>query len=185
MRFERMILVTGALGTVMAGAMIAAPASAAMGALDAISVCSRISKKDARLACYDQVARDAASGNMSANTPVPSPSSPDWAAPPPPMVNAPTTGAPQSFGSEQLRKPADDPSRGPDEVQSQVVSATDNGLGQWRITMADGAIWRMTESVPLFRPPAPQEAVRLRRGSLGSFFMDVGKQAGVRVARIR
>jgi hypothetical protein len=156
-----------------------------MGALDAISVCARISKKDARLECYDQVARDAASGSLAAASSVPAPSSPNWAAPPPPPMNAPTNAAPQSFGSEQLRTPGNDPSRGPDEVQAQVTSASDNGLGQWRITLADGAIWRMTETVSLFRPPAPQESVRIRRGSLGSFFMDVGKQAGVRVARVR
>ena len=184
MRFERMMLALGALSGTVAVSAIATPASAAMSALDAISVCSRIAKKDARLECYDQVARDAASGSLAAPAAVGA-AAPNWAAPPPPQINAPTSSAPKSFGSEQLRTPGNDPARGPDEIQAQVTSATDNGLGQWRITLSDGAIWRMTESVPLFRPPAPQETVRIRHGSLGSFFMDVGKQAGVRVARIR
>ena len=66
-----------------------------------------------------------------------------------------------------------------------VISARDNGIGMWTVTLADGAAWRMTERATDFRPPRAQEQVTIRKGALGSYLMQVGKQAAVRVNRVR
>src|SRR5690606_16219020 len=73
MRFERLILTLGTLAVGCVGS-----AAMALDPLDAIGVCSRISKKDARLECYDQVARDSASGRLQSSAPA---SQQGWAAP--------------------------------------------------------------------------------------------------------
>lgn len=200
MRFERLIL---AMGVVMATSM----SSAAM-ALDpgeAIAFCSRISKKDARMECYDQVAADQAAGRMQAapaqqgfgpaqpqpQMGVATPTPQGWT---PPIGGAPAAprsqalNPPAGFGAASL--PRDDARRheeqgGADSIQAQVAASTDNGLGMWRMRLADGAIWQMTERVSLFRPPAPNETVTIRKGALGGYLMDVGKQGSVRVTRVR
>ncbi len=200
MRFERLILATG----VLTAAGMGTPAFAAMDVADAMGLCSRITKADARVECYDQVARDAAAGRFQASAaPAPAPQQ-NWAAPPQAVAPAPRTPqdwtappvavatpqAPQSgtgFGSESIRRTAEERRdvEGPDSMQAQVASATDNGLAQWRVKLANGAIWQMTERVSLFRPPAPGETVTIKRAALGSFLMDVGSQGSVRVRRVQ
>ncbi len=193
MRIERLIL---ALATLTATGGIGTAAHA-IDPLDAIGVCARINKKDARLECYDQVAQDAASGRLQSNAPAAAPRS--WDAPPvggavarPQAPAAPSA----SFGGENLRA-SPSPSaaapagpgvqqNGPDEIRAEVASSTDNGLLQWRVMLADGAVWQMTERAGAgFRPPAPREVVTIRKGALGSFLMEVGQQPSVRVRRVR
>jgi hypothetical protein len=187
MRFERLILAVSALAAAGTGSV----AMAAMDPLDAIGVCSRISKKDARMECYDQVARDTASGRLQSNpAPQAQAQAQGWAAPPVGAAPAPRAmaQAPQaSFGAADLPRSSAErrDMDGPDAIRAEAVSATDNGLGMWRIKLADGAIWQMTERASLFRPPAPREVITIRKGALGGFLMDVGKQASVRVERVR
>lgn len=194
MRFQHLIL---AMGTATVVGM-ATPATAAMDVADAMSLCSRITKADARIECYDQVARDVASGvfqRSAAPAPqayAPAPSAapqPNWAAPPASIAPAQRpqlgTAAPATgFGAGELRGSGGD-NGGPDSIRTEVASATDNGLQQWRFRLADGAIWQMTERVSLFRPPAPHEVVTIKKGALGGFMMDVGSQASVRVRRVQ
>lgn len=174
MPMGRIILIAGALSL---GAMSAAVY--AQGSLpDQLATCARIGKKDARLECYDSIARAAGQGSYSSSFGLPSGAAP--AAPPAP-------GAPTGFGSEQVARPlaARAAESGQDELAATVSSARDNGLGMWQIGLSDGASWRMTERVANFRPPAPNESVTIRKGALGSYLMQVGRQAAVRVARVR
>jgi hypothetical protein len=46
-------------------------------------------------------------------------------------------------------------------------------------------VWQMTERASLFRPPEAKETVTIRKGALGGYLMEVGKQASVRVTRVR
>jgi hypothetical protein len=188
MRFERLILALGTLSVASIGS-----AAMALDPIDAIGVCARISKKDARLECYDQVARDATSGRLQSSTPAPQAAAPgNWTTPPiggaqvaQPRPQA-QSQAPAGFGAEQVRRTeAERREDGtPDSVSARVASSADNGLGMWRMRLADGAVWQMTERVANFRPPAPNEAVTIRKGALGGFLMDVGKQSSVRVRRV-
>jgi len=185
MRIERLIMAMGPLAAMGLGA----PALAAIDPIDAIGVCARISKKDARLECFDQVARDAASGQLQRGAPLASgpalaPAPQSWAAPPAPAAQAPRAPAAPAatFGADALRGSG---SGDPDSIRAEVTSSTDNGLGQWRIRLADGAIWQMTERVAQFRPPAPREVVSIRKAAMGSFLMNVGQQGSVRVRRVQ
>lgn len=195
MRFQHLTL---ALGTLTVVGM-STPAAAAMDVADAMSLCSRITKADARIECYDQVARDAAAGLFQksaapapqAYAPPPATAAqPNWAAPPASIAPAqrPQVGAAApavGFGAENVRNNAANGDGGPDSIRAEVASSTDNGLQQWRFRLADGAIWQMTERVALFRPPAPHEVVTIKKGALGGFMMDVGSQASVRVRRVQ
>ncbi|MBO9576670.1 MAG: hypothetical protein J7494_13120 [Sphingobium sp.] len=193
MRFQHLIL---AMGTATVVGM-ATPATAAMDVTDAMSLCSRITKADARIECYDQVARDVAAGVFQKSA-APAPQTyapaaaaqPNWATPPSSVAPAQRpqvgTAAPAvGFGAENVRNNGGGNQAGPDSIKAEVASSTDNGLQQWRFRLADGAIWQMTERVSLFRPPAPHEVVTIKKGALGGFMMDVGQQASVRVRRIQ
>lgn len=185
MRFERLIL---ALGVVTAGGV--SSAAMAIDPLDAIGVCARISKKDARLECYDQVAQDASSGRLQSSAPAPTVRQGGWDQPPVGGALAPRAQAQApdaGFGAQSLPRSSEErrETGGPDSMTARVASSTDNGLGMWRIRLADGAVWQMTERDTLFRPPAPNETVTIRKGAMGGFLMDVGKQGSVRVSRVR
>ncbi|MBO9631406.1 MAG: hypothetical protein J7516_18550, partial [Shinella sp.] len=119
------------------------------------------------------------------------PQQPNWATPPAAIARNPqpqaSAPAAAGFGAQDLPRGATarGDADGPDSLSAVVTSSTDNGLGMWRMKLADGAIWQMTERVSLFRPPAPQETVTIRKGALGGFLMDVGKQGSVRVRRVQ
>jgi hypothetical protein len=155
------------------GFFIAGPVSAQAPASDAsrlqaVDACGTITSKSKRLACYDAAARGAA----------PAAASP---------TAAPALTPQQAFGIETIRedkRPANQP-RALDKIEARVVSASDSGIGQWLVALENGARWRMTETPAHFSPPRPGDTVRIRRASLGSFLMDVGKQASVRVIRVQ
>jgi len=171
----------------MAAAMTAtlaateAPALAQGSLPDQLQVCARISSKSARLECYDSVAAAARQGDVGSGSGAAPLPEPQTATPRPPAAAA------SSFGAEQLPRPAaasPGPAE-PGEIEMAVTSARDNGLNMWQFTLSDGAVWRMTERVANFRPPAPNETVRIKRGALGSYLMRVGQQSSVRVERVR
>jgi len=170
---------TMTLALAAALAATGAPALAQGNLGDQLQVCARIGSKSARLECYDSVASAARQGGAAAGSGAVAPGDSQGA--PPPVAAGPT-----GFGAEQVARPAAPPGAAePGEVEVAVVSARDNGLDMWQFSLADGAVWRMTERVANFRPPAPDERVRIRRGALGSYLMRVGQQASVRVERVR
>jgi len=185
MRVERLIVAMGTLAALGFGSAV----SAAVDPLDAISICSRIAKKDARLQCYDQVAQDAAAGRLGRGPATPQ----GFGTLPPGNAVAPPTPLPgtaprtATFGDDSLpyNSAARAETEGPDSITAEAISSTDNGLGLWRIRMADGTIWQVTEPDTYFRPPAPHEVVTIRKAAMGSFMMDVGKQGSVRVRRLQ
>jgi hypothetical protein len=71
-----------------------------------------------------------------------------------------------------------------DRVESPVASAVRDGVGKWVVNLQNGQTWRQTDSRALPRVRRGDK-VELRRGALGSFFMRVGGQPGVRAERAR
>jgi hypothetical protein len=176
----RLILGAAALGVGMASMPVFAQGSLP----DQLAVCARIGKKDARLECYDSIARASSQGSYTSSFGAPTSRAPQ-PAPPPVAPGAPAASA--GFGGEQIARPIAERKQdeGRNEIDIAVASSRDNGLGMYTINLADGAVWRMTERAANFRPPAPQEVVSIRKGALGSYLMQVGKQASVRVERVR
>lgn len=70
------------------------------------------------------------------------------------------------------------------EISSTVTSAQLDRDGFWTVVLADGAVWQQTDGVVALRPRAGT-VVAIRRAALGSYFMRIGKQAGVKARRER
>jgi hypothetical protein len=70
-----------------------------------------------------------------------------------------------------------------DRITATVASATQDPYGKWTIRLDDGAVWRQTDSNEISRPPHKGSTVVIKKGVLGSFFIDVDGQPGVRAHR--
>ena len=94
----------------------------------------------------------------------------------------PTTDFGLSTAERMARRvpEADEPS----ELVAEVVSTRLLHPGYWRFEMADGTIWDMIEMRRTYRAPQPGDRVRIRRGALGAFLLNAGRQPVVRVRRI-
>ena len=111
---------------------------------------------------------------------------------PAPAVAAASTAGPaaedkrQEFGLSaaelESRRPAEQ--RQLDALRTTISSAKTIGAGFWQFVTSDGAVWRMTEMRRSFRPPEPGDEVVIRRGTLGSYYIDVGKQPALPIKRI-
>ncbi|MEO8115783.1 MAG: hypothetical protein ABI655_15445 [Phenylobacterium sp.] len=69
-----------------------------------------------------------------------------------------------------------------DALEGVVRAARADVNGRWTFNLEDGAQWRQI-SGDLMRPPRSGSKVRIRRGSLGSFLMNVDGQAAIKVHR--
>jgi hypothetical protein len=73
-----------------------------------------------------------------------------------------------------------------EELNHLTATAADvgrNQLGQWVITLDDGAVWRQTEEVELGRRPHKGSKVEISKGLLGSFFMTIDGQGAGKAKR--
>jgi hypothetical protein len=69
------------------------------------------------------------------------------------------------------------------EVSSTVKGIRALGYDRWTVELANGAVWRMVEAARA--EPKVGANVRVRKGALGSYIMNVERQRGVRVLRVR
>jgi hypothetical protein len=155
-----------------------------------IARCGTIAKKSARNACYDAANAGPVAPPAAAAAPAPAlPAAPPMTAAP---ASAPVAAAPaapaaasqDAFGQEQLRVSRRPERKVSDEIQARVAEASDGNSGYWLITLDSGARWRVQEHQSDFRPPRPNDLVRIKRGALGGYLMAVDRQAFVRVERV-
>jgi hypothetical protein len=69
-----------------------------------------------------------------------------------------------------------------DRVDGVVDSARSDVNGRWTMKLQDGAVWRQI-SGDLLRAPHSGSKVAVRKGSLGSFLMNVDGQPSIKVHR--
>ena len=70
------------------------------------------------------------------------------------------------------------------EIETTISSATVAANGRVEFRVADGnAMWTTTD--PMAFPPKPGDKVRIRRGTLGNYFIAVAGQRSVRGMRLR
>ena len=142
----------------------------------AIDRCRQIADPTQRLACYDGAANA--------------------------LVQAANTGAVAIVDQNEIRKarhslfgftlpkiPFFSGDRTADEVQRQldstITSVKPLNNGYFRIVIADNnAIWETTDSSISFDPPRPGQKITILRGPLGSYFLRINGQVGVRGRRI-
>jgi hypothetical protein len=68
------------------------------------------------------------------------------------------------------------------EITGTVRTARMDGEGNWIVTLDDGAVWHQTDGAVGIAPRAGGQ-VTIRRAALGSYFLRVGNQPGVKARR--
>jgi len=149
--------------------------------LNIMRECAKIADPTARLACYDNNIRAIGGAPNSIPGQMARPNGGGAVANP---------NAPSGFGADDLRTQSPErfnPGRGgPSEIATTIADARERQPGIYLVTLASGAQWLFTEGVSqTYKPPRKGDAVRIERGALGSYMMMVGKQAGVKVMRIK
>lgn len=72
-----------------------------------------------------------------------------------------------------------------DTLDTTIRSARAIGYGRYRFVVADGnAEWEITESFANFNEPRSGEKVQIKRGALGSYFIRIDGQRGVKGKRV-
>lgn len=170
----------------LSGAALAAAAAPAVAqvppdiTLNIMRECAKIDDPTARLACYDNNIRAAGANPRSIPGQMARPNGGGAVANP---------NAPSGFGADDLRTQSQQrfvPSGGASEISTTVAEARERQPGIYLVTLASGAQWLFAEGVSkTYSPPRKGDTVRIERGALGSYLMMVGKQAGVKVTRIK
>lgn len=70
------------------------------------------------------------------------------------------------------------------EIQSTVEGAIENGYAGWTIRLADGSVWAQTDDAPVALGPRKGDKVTVKRGTLGSYYLKLGNQPGIKVRRV-
>jgi len=170
----------GAAGTLwLATAAMAAdePSSGADRVLRGFEACRRIAQPDARLDCFDKTAAALAQAVASKEVRI--------------VDRADVRKARRSlfgftlpnidlFGGGRDKRDEDEFV----EINSTVQSAREVANGRVEIRLADdsGAVWQTTD--PMNFPPRPGAKIRIRKGALGNYFLNVGG-ASYRGMRVR
>ncbi|CAN5144201.1 hypothetical protein BH09PSE3_BH09PSE3_27850 [soil metagenome] len=69
-------------------------------------------------------------------------------------------------------------------LETTVVSSRAVGNGKYRFAVKSGGIWETTETSMTFEQPEPSQAIILERGSLGGYFVRIGKGRRVSAKRV-
>lgn len=69
-----------------------------------------------------------------------------------------------------------------ESIETTLERATQSG-DRWVFRLADGSVWGQIDSGRVFVRDRPGQPVRVRKASLGSFFLTVGESRAVRVRR--
>jgi hypothetical protein len=137
----------------------------------AMQRCRGISEGTARLACYDAI---------TVPSPAPAPRAAAAASPASPAASPPQRQSPAQFGMEQRQVSQGElPS-----IQSHIPGHFEGWQPRTRIRLANGQVWQVTDdSTRRFDLDNPK--VTIRRGALGSFFLDIeGDNHAPRVRRV-
>jgi hypothetical protein len=133
---------------------------------DALAACRAIKDSTARLACYDAL--------PIALAPRATPGSPPVAAPPAATVpEAARFGLPARSAAEPIQA-----------IESHIPGHFSGWEAGSRIRLANGQVWQVTDGTSRFAD-VDNAKVTVRRGALGSFFLDIdGVNPAPRVRRI-
>lgn len=179
-----MVNKTMALGVILLA--IAAPSTAQRGSsrsappqprhLGALEACRAIAPDAARLACFDREAAALLTASRSGELSV--------------VDRADMRTARRSlFGFALPKLPFFSGDKSADEVpdtlDSTIVSANGIANDRYRIRIAAGeAVWETTESKVSFSPPRAGQKIVISKGALGSYFLRVNGQVGIKGRRI-
>lgn len=69
------------------------------------------------------------------------------------------------------------------QIEGTIVSTAFNADGGYIFRLADGSRWSQLDSKPFAIPPQSGDKVVVKKGSLGSYFLSIPGQPGVKVER--
>lgn len=70
------------------------------------------------------------------------------------------------------------------QIESTIAGVSHNGDGGWVVKLADGSTWSQVDDSSLGLPPRRGDKVVVKRGLMGSFYLELGKQPGFKAKRI-
>lgn len=70
------------------------------------------------------------------------------------------------------------------QIESTVAGVSHNADGGWVLKLADGSVWSQVDDSTLGLPPVRGEKVIVKRGMMGSFYLELGKQPGFKAKRV-
>lgn len=73
---------------------------------------------------------------------------------------------------------------GASQIETTIRTVRQDPLGKWIFDLAEGGRWIQLDSRQFISDPRAGQQIRIRRGALGSYLANVGKQAAVRVRRV-
>jgi hypothetical protein len=176
MRVYRLVIVTGfiVIGSTDGLAKDKAPPPQPQAYKDLVQ-CKIVADPAARLACYDAQVGKLEQAAASGDVVVADRASVREAKKGLFGFKLPTLGI---FGGE-----ADDK----DDVKSvegKVAAARTFGYGSWRITLADGSVWEQVDDERLVFDPVSGNKVKISKGALGVFRMNIDGQRAIKVRRV-
>ena len=71
------------------------------------------------------------------------------------------------------------------EINATIKSAGETGYHHWVLTLDDGARWRTTEPLLRQSDPRPGQKVRIRRGSIGNYMLQIEGGRYTRATRVQ
>ncbi|WP_309662365.1 hypothetical protein [Sphingomonas sp.] len=167
------IAAIAALGAVSAAAKAPPPQSPLVTALDQ---CRTISDPTQRLACFDKTSATLVAAARSGQVSV--------------VDRGELRQARRSlFGFSMPKLPffAGDESANDvaDEIETTIKAAGSIGYGKFRIILTEGnAVWETTETSISLRDPKSGQKISIKRGPMGSYFVRINGQRGVKGRRV-
>ncbi|MDE2370544.1 MAG: hypothetical protein KGN16_16345 [Burkholderiales bacterium] len=151
--------------------LLAATATGAARADDALANCRGIAEAMPRLACYDAIGAAPAAAPAAATA--------ARTVAPPPVAAA--RGAEQGFGLQPKPAPAD-----ADAIELTIAGAFDGWRADDRIAMSNGQVWQVIDGSSGVTRSMTDAKVTIRRGALGAFFLEIpGSNRSPKVRRLR
>jgi len=139
-----------------------------------IQICAEISDSQQRLACYDRTAPALVTASKSGEISI--------------VDRGQLRQARRSlFGFSMPKIPffSGDQSASdtPDQIEGTIKSAQDIGYGKYRLVLTEGnAIWETTDETN--HEPRSGQKIVIRRGPMGSYFLRINGQAGIKGRRV-
>ena len=170
----RVIVSLAALGLAASAATAAKAPAPISPYVNALGQCAGIADSAQRLACYDRAAPALVAASRSGEVNV--------------VDRGQLREARRSlFGFSMPKLPffSGDQSAGdtPDQIETTIKSAWDLGYGKYRIKVTEGdGVWETTEETN--HEPRSGQKIVIRRGPLGSYFLRINGNVGVKGRRV-
>ena len=70
------------------------------------------------------------------------------------------------------------------ELNTTITSVQSAGMDGWIITLVEGGVWQQNDTRKMVMSPKSGQNVRIRKGTLGSYLVNVNGQAAIKFRRI-